>query len=291
MKDKFIKYLECEKKYPLNTIISYSNDIEIFENYLKDKKIDYLKITKNDIRQYLKYLDKLKYKKSSISRNLSCLRSYYSYLKFHNYLDNNPFKSIKNPKKDKKLPNFLSYEEYLKIIESIKQEDSYSIRNKLIVEMLFATGIRVSELCNIKIKDITFSDKSIRILGKGSKERIVYYGDYADELLKKYIYTERSKLLKDNISDYLLINNKKTPLKRGGVEKIIDKIVQDASLKHKISPHVLRHTFATIMLNEGADIRTVQELLGHASLSTTGIYTHVTIDRLKNEYLKAFPRK
>ena len=291
MKDKFITYLRVEKKYSENTINSYNEDIERFSEYLDSQNIDVRKCNKEVVRDYLKYLDSLKLKNSSISRNMSSLRTYFDYLVTHGYVDTNPIRGMKNPKKEKKLPNFLSYEEFLKLLEAIKSDDALSVRNKLIVEMLFATGVRVSELCNIKLDDIDYRNQSIRIIGKGSKERVVYYGAYAKDLLEEYIGYERSILLKGKKSDYLLINNKSTPLLRGGVEMIIDEIAFKASLKNKISPHVLRHTFATIMLNEGADIRIVQELLGHASLSTTGIYTHVTTDALKAEYLKAFPRK
>ena len=155
----------------------------------------------------------------------------------------------------------------------------------------YATGLRVSELVNIKLDDIDFNDKSIRVLGKGNKERIVYFGDYAKDIMLKYINDSRYILLNGKELSYLLINKNGNHLTSRGVEEVIDAVVKKVSLNHKISPHVLRHTFATHMLEDGADLRTVQELLGHSTLSTTQIYTHVTNERLRSVYLKSFPRK
>ena len=207
MKDKFIMYLKVEKKYSENTVNSYNEDIKRFSEYLDGQNIDVRKCNKEVVRDYLKYLDSMKLKNSSISRNMSSLRTYFDYLVTHGYVDTNPIRGMKNPKKEKKLPNFLSYEEFLKLLEAIKSDDALSVRNKLIVEMLFATGVRVSELCNIKLDDIDYRNQSIRIMGKGSKERIVYYGAYAKDLVEEYIGYERSILLKGKKGDYLLINN------------------------------------------------------------------------------------
>ena len=156
--------------------------------------------------------------------------------------------------------------------------------------MLYNTGLRVSELSNIKINDMNLKEKSIKVLGKGSKERIVYFGDYASIFLDDYLNNERKYLLKNKKCDYLFINNKASKLNSRGIELIVNKMVKEAAIKHKISPHSLRHTFATHLLNEGADLRSVQELLGHASLSTTQIYTHISNERLRSVYLHTHPR-
>lgn len=289
--EKFIKYLSNEKRYPDTTITSYSKDLDNYYSFIELKKIDYKKINKEQIRSYLKYLDELKYSKSTISRILSALRHFYSYLVINKVVDTNQFKLIKNPKKDKKLPNFLQPDELDTIFSSIDTSETLGLRNRLIVELLYATGLRVSEITNLKVNDIDISNKEIKVFGKGGKERIVYFGDYAKKYLQEYLSTARLELLNGSKSSYLLINNNGEKLQSRGLEYIIDKLVKEAALKHNISPHVLRHTFATDMLNNGADLKSVQELLGHSSLSTTQIYTHVTNERLRSVYLKSFPRQ
>ena len=290
MKDKFLEKLKYEYNYSDLTINGYDYEITKFLDYLNDNHLDYKKINIDMIRNYLKYLDSLKYKKNSISKNLSSLRSYYKFLTEEKVVLNNPFKNISNPKKDKKLPDFLNYEEINKLFDSADTTTPLGLRNRCILELLYDTGIRVSELVNLKINDIEFDKKTINILGKGKKERIVYYGDYLQEVLEKYINDSRKYLLNNKLSEYLILNNNGSKITTRGVEYIIDKMVNEAAIKHKISPHVLRHTFATHMLNGGADIKSIQQLLGHESLSTTGIYTHITNDVLRQEYLKNHPR-
>ena len=288
--NSFIDYLSNNKRYSLNTVNSYKRDLDNYYCYIEAKKINYKKISKDEVRLYLKYLDQLNYNKNSISRILSALRHFYSYLVNEDVINDNIFKLIRNPKKDKKLPNFLQGDEFEKIVDCIDLDNNLGIRNRLICEMLYATGLRVSELSNIKLNDIDYGNKEIRVIGKGSKERIVLFGDYCLEYLNKY-NNIRNELLNNKKSEYLLLNNNGTKLSTRGIEDIINKCVNDASLKHHISPHVLRHTFATDMLNNGADLKSVQELLGHSSLSTTQIYTHVTNERLRKVYLDSFPRK
>lgn len=287
----FEKYLANEKRYPETTITGYIRDVEDYQEFIKESHINYLTINKEEIRSYLKYLDEHKLSKSTISRKLSALRHFYSYLVLEGKINTNQFKLISNPKKDKKLPNFLQYDELDKIFDSIDLDTDLGIRNRLIVELLYATGLRVSELVNLKINDIDMSAKEIRVLGKGDKERIVYFGDYAHKYLKMYINDSRYNLLNGKRSEYLILNNQGDQITSRGIETIINKIVNDAALKHNISPHVLRHTFATDLLNNGADLKSVQELLGHSSLSTTQIYTHITNERLRQVYLKTFPRQ
>ena len=288
---KYEEYLLYEKKYPLNTVNSYISDISFFLSYISSMNKKVTDVDKNIVRNYLKILSDLKYKNSTIARKLSSLRSYFTYLLANKKIKNNIFNLINNPKKEKKLPNFLTYQEFEDLIFSIDNNDIYAKRNKLILELLLASGLRVSELVNIKLEDIDINNKSIRVVGKGSKERIVYFNLHTETSLKDYLDNSRSKLLKNKKSNYLFINNKSTKLTREGVFEIINKIATKANIKHHLSPYVLRHTFATFLLNEGADIRSVQTLLGHESLSTTQIYTHITSDALKSEYLKRFPRK
>ena len=189
------------------------------------------------------------------------------------------------------MPIFLSYEEFIELLNKIKEDNELSVRNNLILEMLYATGLRVSELTNIKLDDININDKSIRIMGKGNKERIVYFGDYAKDILNDYLNNNRNELLRGKTSKYLFINKNGDRLTFRGVEYLIDEISRTSSIKYKISPHVLRHTFATHLLQEGADLRSVQTLLGHSSLATTQIYTHITSEYLREVYNKTMPRK
>lgn len=289
--DTFIKYLSNEKRYPETTVSSYAKDLENYNLFIENNKINYKTINKDQIRLYLKYLYELDYSKSTISRILSALRHFYSYLIMQDVIDTNIFKTIRNPKKDKKLPNFLQSDELNKIFESIDTSTDLGLRNRLIFELLYATGLRVSELEELKIKDINFANKEIRVIGKGNKERITYYGEYAEKYLDEYLNTSRLNLLKDKNTDYLLINNQGNHLSVRGIQEIVNKEVELASIKHHISPHVLRHTFATDLLNNGADLKSVQELLGHESLSTTQIYTHITNERLRTVYLNTFPRQ
>lgn len=287
----FLNYLVNERNYPNDTTAkNYELDLLNYQDFLKENNLNYLKITKDDIRSYLKYLDKLKYKNSSISRHLSSLRTFYGFLVNEGVIESNIFKSISSPKKKKQLPNFLQYDEVEKMLSVCDLKEPLHIRNRLIIETLYDTGIRVSELVNIKLNDLNIATKEIRVLGKGSKERIVYFGDYEIDILNLYLNQARPKLLKNKSNDYLLLNHLGDRLTDRGVRLIIDDVIKKASLKHKVSPHTLRHTFATHLLNEGADLKSVQELLGHSSLSTTQIYTHVSNERLRSVYLKSHPK-
>ena len=229
-----------------------------------------------------------KYEKKTISRHISTLRSYYKYLYEEKKIKKNPMELISNPKLDKKLPNFLYYDELEILLNIPDKSTTLGIRDALILEMLYSTGIRVSELINIKMKDINRSNKKILIMGKGSKERYVLYGEVLDNLLDLYIKDSRIKLNKN--SEYLILNKNGNQITDRGIRLIISNILKKGSLDFHVSPHTLRHTFATHMLENGADLKSVQELLGHENLSTTQVYTHVTNERLRTVYLKTHPR-
>lgn len=281
--DKFLFFLKNELNYSELTIKSYQLDLTDFFRYVESKKINYLTITNHDVREYLKYLDSCNLKNSTISRRISTLRTFYNYLVDENIVENNVFHNVKNPKLEKKLPNYLNYNEMEELLESIDISTSEGLKRRLLIEMFYSTGCRVSEMINVKISDIDFTNKTIRIMGKGSKERIVYFGDYASKYLENYL----SKVKCDK---YLFTTKNGEKLTVNEVEQIVKDIMKHISIKTHVTPHTLRHTFATHLLNNGADIRTVQELLGHANLSTTGIYTHVSSDRLKDIYFKTFKR-
>ena len=280
----YLDYLLYQKNYSEHTINGYEEDITFFKNYLEKEKVNYKDVDYSFIRSFYNYMEDKKYSKNTISRKISSIRSFYKYLARNSIISYNPFSLTKGPKKDKLLPKFLYYNELEDLFNACDLDSILGIRDRLILEMLYATGMRVSELESVNISDINFGDNSIKILGKGNKERIVYFGEYAREILDLYL-----KKRKDN-KDALFINNKNDRLTARGVRYILNKIVDKTSLNTKISPHMLRHSFATHLLNEGCDLLSVQELLGHESLRATQVYTHVTNDRLKDVYLKSHPR-
>ena len=285
--EEYLKYLKYEKKYSSDTINSYEEDLVEFLEFLNKEEIDLLKLSYDEIRFYLMELDSKKNKASTISRKLSSLRGFYKFLINKEYINNNPFVLVKSPKKEKKLPRFFYYNELEEMFDSIDISNALGQRNRLILEILYASGIRVSELVNIKISDI--NDETIKVLGKGNKERIARIGDYAKEILDLFLNDGYKELNKYN-SEYLFLNNNGKKLTTRGVRYILDEVIKNTTINKKISPHMLRHSFATHLLNEGCDILSVQELLGHESLTATAIYTHVTTDRLKDVYYKCHPR-
>ena len=287
----FLKYLNYQKGYSENTIINYENDIKEFLEFLNKENIDNLKeVNYSIVRFYLMDLYNKKFSRNSVSRKLSSLRSFFKYLHNEEIVKINPFSLISSPKKEKKLPKFLYNEDIEKIFNVPNINTVLGKRDSLILELLYDTGVRVGELVNIKINDINFDDKSIKILGKGNKERIVLYGTYAEIALKEYLNNGRNELLKGKNNEYLILNANGNNITTRGIRLIIDKIIKQACLNTHISPHTLRHTFATHLLENGSDLLTVKELLGHSSLSSTQIYTHVTNERLRNIYLKSHPR-
>lgn len=287
--DDFINYLEYERNYSNNTIIAYKNNILQLINYLDSINIKDIKSVKYEtIRGYLSYLHENKYKSKSISRMISSMRSFFKYLKGENIIINNPMTLISNPKLEKKLPKYLTINEVEKILNAPDMNDKIGIRDAFILELLYVSGIRVSELVNIKIADIEHNERRIKILGKGNKERYVLYGSRCSDLLKKYM-SVRSEFLKYP-NDYLILSKTGRKINTREVRNIINRIKTKAGVSISISPHTFRHTFATHMLNEGADIRAVQELLGHENLSTTTIYTHLTNEKLRRTYLNTHPR-
>lgn len=283
--DRFINYITNNLGYSSHTIRNYKKDLEDFEMYFKNENI--IDINYKKIRTYIAHLSEKEYTAKSISRHLSTVRSFFKYLKSEKIIESNPMILVKNPKIAKKIPDHLHYYEIEKMLE--QGTTALDIRNNLILEILYSTGVRVSELVNIKIKDIN-SDLSIKILGKGNKERYVLFGKKLNEKIDGYLKYSRTELLKEKESDYLLINKNGTKLSDRGVRLIIENIVKKTSINKHVSPHTIRHTFATHMLDMGADLKIVQELLGHVSLETTAIYTHVSNEKLKEVYRKNHPR-
>lgn len=294
--DDFIFYLENEKHYSINTINSYKKDINTFIDFLKEKKLvsSLLKVRSHGVpKNFISYLSSKDYTQTSINRHLSTMRSLYNYFLKEELVAENFFLDIKNVKQPKKLPKFLDDAIIINILESIETNTDLGFRNYLILELLFATGLRVSEMCNLEIKDIDFSNKMIKVKGKGNKDRIVVMYDSLIDNLKHYITFTRSNLLSKTNTDAkkLFINYKGGYLTPRGVRVILNSIIEKSDEIAKITPHTLRHSFATTLLNNGCDLRMVQELLGHKNLQTTQIYTQVATETLIEEYNNAFNKK
>lgn len=285
--DKFLENLYQEKNYSDLTILSYRKDLTEFNTFIMEK--DLSKVTRDDIKIYLKELFVNNNKSTTVSRKISSLKSFYKFMKEKDYIKINPVSSIKYPKREKVLPKFVQYNELEEMLEVSKLGD-FGERNNLIIELMYNTGVRVSELVNIKINDIDFENERIRILGKGSYERFVFYGDYAKSSLNKYINGLRRELLNGKTNDYLFLNKNGDNITTKGIQKIVLNIIKETSVKTKVSPHTLRHTFATHLLDNGCDLRSVQDMLGHKSINTTEVYTHITSERLKEVYFKSHPR-
>lgn len=282
--NEFCTYLLIDKNYSKNTIDSYRNDLVLFDKSI-NKNIN--SISDSDIKDYLKYLKDNKHNERSIARNTSTLRSFYKFLVISKYVKTNPMDNITSIKLSKKLPDVLTIDEINRILD-IKITDNYSIRNKAMLELIYATGLRVSELVNLKTYDVDIIDNIVRTMGKGSKERIIPIGEYATNALNSYL-SIRDTFLKREVNDYLFLNNHGKKMTRQGFFKIIKRLARENNIKKDISPHTLRHSFATHMINNGADLRTIQELLGHSDISTTQIYTHVSTEKLKNTFESYHP--
>lgn len=281
----FLSYLEVEANYSENTIRSYENDLNKFEEYYKKK--DLLKITSKDIDKFIQTLNDLA--PSTVSHNISSLKTFYSYFLKLGRISANPTDGIKSPKLGVHLPTYLTIDEINKLLD-IEVIDAFSSRNKAILELMYATGLRISEVITLEFKNIDYEECIVRVIGKGSKERIVPINDYAIKYLRDYIDNYRPELVKNEINNYIFLNNHGRILTRQGIFKMIKNYASIKGIKKTIGPHTLRHTFATHLLENGADLRVIQELLGHSDISTTQIYTHLTNETLHNEYKKYFPR-
>ncbi len=281
--NNFLLYLEMDLNYSKNTINTYLNALNHL-NY--EIKKDILKLTSKDIESFI---SELELESSSISNYLSAYKTFYNYYIKIGQISINPIDKVDTPKLSKHLPTYLTVEEVDKLLD-IEIKDAFSARNKSILELLYATGLRISELINLEFKNIDLNDCIVRIMGKGSKERIVPINDLAIKYLKIYVKDYRHKLVKTEQNNYVYLNNHGKKMTRQGVFKMIKKRTLETGIKKDISPHTLRHSIATHMLENGADLRIIQEFLGHESIGTTQIYTHLTNQKLKKDYMEYFPR-
>lgn len=292
--DRFLEYIRVERNYSLYTVSDYRNDIIEFMQYLEMEKFGTLeKFSNNAARYYLAYLNQKKLRTRSVARKMSSLRSFYRFLVNEGICEVNKFAELSSPKLEKVLPKFLYLEEIDKLFDSIKTDTVLGKRDYALLEFMYGTGVRVSELCNIEIDDIDYVNRQVIVLGKGSKERYLPLHELIIEALEDYVSSARIELQSRNkldISNKLFLNHHGSELSPRGVRVILEKIVSNASESFHISPHMLRHSFASHLLNNGADLVTVQELLGHENLSTTQIYTHISKEQIKREYMDKFPR-
>lgn len=285
--DFFLKFLKEYKRYSLQTIKAYENDLNDFFNYFEPKL--YSEIKKKDYFQYLNDLNK-RYSATSIARKKSSLTTFFQYLVHQDKLSENPIKKVKGAHKSKHLPKILYQDEMNELIDQLPISTNLEIRNRLIFELLYSTGIRISEAVSIKLNEINYNLNVVLIHGKGGKDRYVPYNQHFKEILELYLNTARPQILKKKNNDFLILNSNGEPLTSRGLEYIFNGVLTKIG-QSGLHPHMLRHSLATHLLDNGADLRIVQELLGHSSINTTQIYTHVSIKKLQNIYNQDFPRK
>ena len=283
--EKFLTYLEIEKNYSPHTLLNYKLDLVEFFLFIEDKALE--KVEYNDFRRFLAQLRTRQFKPRTLARKLSSIRSFFKFLQRESFIKENPAILLVSPKLDKTLPKFLSENEVTQLIESPEVNKTSGQRDRAIFETLYSSGLRVSELVSLNLEHVDFIGNVVKVMGKGKKERIVPIGDAALKEIRRYVPL---RLVKDASKERALFLNKNGKrLTDRSIRNIVNKHILITSIKGQISPHVMRHSFATHLLNRGADLRSVQELLGHVNLSTTQIYTHITTERLKSVYDKAHP--
>ncbi len=284
--EEYIRILKYERKLSSNTVESYENNLYTFWTYLGKNK-DLLKVSKEDIEHFIQTVHQ---KETTKAHYLTVLRSFYGFLVDNERLSKNPCDGVLMPKLTERLPKYLSYEE-VDLLLSFPLKTAYDYRTKAMLELLYATGMRVSELLSLKFYMVDFDNDCVKVEGKGSKERIIPFNETAKKYLSLYLKDYRGLLVKKGKNyDELFLNNRGTPITRQGLYKLLKELCVKVGIKKDVSPHVLRHSFATHLLKNGADLRVIQELLGHSDISTTQIYTHVSNEKMKEEYESAHPR-
>lgn len=288
---QFIRYVQLEKNFSVHTVREYESDLNDFLAFLQGEAVFVLsQVEYVHARQYITRLYDAGFARTTISRKISSIRSFFRFLNREYGIDDAPLRSLYHPKKEERLPSFFYEQELTELFEKNAGTDLKALRNMALLELLYATGIRVSECVAMELDQIDFQFSIVRVMGKGRKERIIPFGHYAHDALSKYIQAARPLIMKATNHKKVFVNLRGGELTARGVRYILNEMVETASMHTKIYPHMLRHTFATHLLNNGADMRTVQELLGHAHLSSTQVYTHVTKEALRNTYMNTHPR-
>jgi integrase/recombinase XerC len=288
IQEAYLYMLKVERQFSDHTLKSYYDDIHQFNDFLQQEHLDLNSFEYKDARNFLSFLYSKNLKRTTVSRKISTLRSFYEYWMTRDESVVNPFVQLVHPKKEQYLPHFFYEEEMEALFKTVSSDAKKGLRDRVILELLYATGIRVSELVNIREQDLDMSSPGVKVLGKGNKERFIPFGEFCKQSIEAYLSQFKPKLNSDH--NFLLVNMKGDPITERGVRFVLNDVVKRTAGVTDIHPHKLRHTFATHMLNEGADLRTVQSLLGHVNLSTTGRYTHVSNEQLRKVYLNAHPR-
>ncbi|BAQ10505.1 tyrosine recombinase xerc [Bacillus sp. OxB-1] len=291
IRDEYLSFVRLEKNYSSYTVSEYEKDVNEFLEFLKVEGLESLEeVTYPVARLYVTRLYDKHLSRSTISRKISSVRSYFKFANARYDISDIAFRSLHHPKKEERLPAFFYEEELKSLFDACDGRDKKSLRDRALLELLYATGIRVSELTGIRLKDLDDQLGIVMVMGKGRKERYVPYGEFAQSALSAYLEESRPLLVKQKVHDALFVNLRGDPLTDGGVRHILKMLMERASIHSKIYPHMIRHTFATHLLSNGADMRTVQELLGHSHLSSTQVYTHITKEHLRKTYMNTHPR-
>lgn len=288
IQEAYLYMLKVERQFSNHTLKSYYDDMHQFNDFLQQEHLDLKSFEYKDARNFLSFLYSKSLKRTTVSRKISTLRSFYEYWMIQDENVVNPFVQLVHPKKEQYLPHFFYEEEMEALFKTVTTDPKKGLRDRVILELLYATGIRVSELVHIKEQDLDMKSPGVKVLGKGNKERFIPFGEFCKQSIEAYLSQFKPKLQSNH--NFLLVNMKGAPITERGVRFVLNDVVKRTSGVTDIHPHKIRHTFATHMLNEGADLRTVQSLLGHVNLSTTGRYTHVSNEQLRKVYLNAHPR-
>ncbi|TGM04968.1 site-specific tyrosine recombinase XerD [Leptospira jelokensis] len=286
----FQEYLSVEKGLSDNSIYSYGYDLNKFAIFLEKEHINFLEVKANDIMRFLEEERERKISAKTLAREVVAIRQFYKYLRDEKRLDSNPTEKIETPEVARTIPDYLTQTEIEELFRNIKEDNLYELRDKCIFELLYSSGLRISEACNLKMSDIDMENMTITVEGKGGRQRLVPFGEKSLEILKRYLTESRTEILKKRICDFVFVSKKGSYINRKSVWRLLNHYIKRTKIKKKVTPHTLRHSFATHLLENHADLKSVQELLGHIDISTTQIYTHMANKTLKEVHKKFHPR-
>ncbi|TGN11763.1 site-specific tyrosine recombinase XerD [Leptospira ilyithenensis] len=286
----FQEYLSVEKGLSDNSIYSYGYDLNKFAIFLEKQHINFLEVKANDIMRFLEEERERKISAKTLAREVVAIRQFYKYLRDEKRLDSNPTEKIETPEVARTIPDYLTQAEIDELFRNIKEDNLYELRDKCIFELLYSSGLRISEACNLRIGDIDMDNMAITVEGKGGRQRLVPFGEKSLEILKKYLVESRPEILKKRVCEFVFVSKKGSYINRKSVWRLLNHYIKRTKIKKKVTPHTLRHSFATHLLENHADLKSVQELLGHIDISTTQIYTHMANKTLKEVHKKFHPR-